>query len=161
MKECRMGDTTTNYEFLQSMQGAEIGVSEWILIDQSKIDDFARVTQDDQFIHVNPERAKNETDFGGTIAHGFLVLSLASKFSLDVLGQNSQKSVSINYGFDKVRFISPVLANSLVRGRFNLKRVDINRPTELRQIYDLSIEIKGLDRPAIIAEWITLTIYNN
>jgi len=156
-----MSDTTTNYEFLQSMQGAEIGVSEWILIDQSKIDDFARVTQDDQFIHVNPERAKNETDFGGTIAHGFLVLSLASKFSLDVLGQNSQKSVSINYGFDKVRFISPVLANSLVRGRFNLKRVDINRPTELRQIYDLSIEIKGLDRPAIIAEWITLTIYNN
>ena len=161
MKECRMSDTTANYEFLQSMQGAEIGVSEWILIDQSKIDDFARVTQDDQFIHVNPERAKNETDFGGTIAHGFLVLSLASKFSLDVLGQNSQKSVSINYGFDKVRFISPVLANSLVRGRFNLKRVDINRPTELRQIYDLSIEIKGLDRPAIIAEWITLTIYNN
>ncbi|PQM60346.1 MAG: nodulation protein NodN [Rhodobacteraceae bacterium] len=156
-----MSDTTTNYEFLQSMQGAEIGVSEWILIDQSKIDDFARVTQDDQFIHVNPERAKNETDFGGTIAHGFLVLSLASKFSLDVLGQNSQKSVSINYGFDKVRFISPVLANSLVRGRFNLKRVDIDRPTELRQIYDLSIEIKGLDRPAIIAEWITLTIYNN
>ena len=156
-----MSDTKTNYEFLQSMQGAEIGVSEWILIDQSKIDDFARVTQDDQFIHVNPERAKNETDFGGTIAHGFLVLSLASKFSLDVLGQNSQKSVSINYGFDKVRFISPVLANSLVRGRFNLKRVDINRPTELRQIYDLSIEIKGLDRPAIIAEWITLTIYNN
>ena len=156
-----MSDTTANYEFLQSMQGAEIGVSEWILIDQSKIDDFAKVTQDDQFIHVNPERAKNETDFGGTIAHGFLVLSLASKFSLDVLGQNSQKSVSINYGFDKVRFISPVLANSLVRGRFNLKRVDINRPTELRQIYDLSIEIKGLDRPAIIAEWITLTIYNN
>ena len=156
-----MSDTTTNYEFLQSMQGAEIGVSEWILIDQSKIDDFARVTQDDQFIHVNPERAKNETDFGGTIAHGFLVLSLASKFSLDVLGQNSQKSVSINYGFDKVRFISPVLANSLVRGRFNLKRVDINRPTELRQIYDLSIEIQGSDRPAIIAEWITLTIYNN
>ena len=91
-----MSDTTTNYEFLQSMQGAEIGVSEWILIDQSKIDDFARVTQDEQFIHVNPERAKNETDFGGTIAHGFLVLSLASKFSLDVLGQNSQKSVSIN-----------------------------------------------------------------
>ena len=160
MKECRMSDTTTNYEFLQSMQGAEIGVSEWILIDQSKIDDFARVTQDNQFIHIDPERAKNETDFGGTIAHGFLVLSLASKFSADVLGQNSQTSVSINYGFDKVRFISPVLANSLVRGRFNLKRVDVNRPTELRQIYDLSIEIQGRDRPAIIAEWITLTIYN-
>ncbi len=156
-----MSDTKTNYDLLQSIQGTEIGVSEWILIDQSKIDDFARVTQDNQFIHIDPERAKNETDFGGTIAHGFLVLSLASKFSLDVLGQNSEKSVSINYGFDKVRFISPVPANSSVRGRFNLKRVDINRPTELRQIYDLSIEIQGLDRPAIIAEWITLTVYNN
>ena len=156
-----MSDTKTNYELLQSMQGAEVGVSEWILIDQSKIDDFAKVTQDDQFIHIDPERAKNETDFGGTIAHGFLVLSLASKFSLDVLDQSSQKSMTINYGFDKVRFISPVPANSLVRGRFNLKRVDVNRPTELRQIYDLSIEIQGSDRPAIIAEWITLTIYNN
>mgnify|MGYP001269917118 FL=1 len=156
-----MSDTKTNYDLLQSIQGTEIGVSEWILIDQSKIDDFARVTQDNQFIHIDPERAKNETDFGGTIAHGFLVLSLASKFSLDVLGQSSQKSMSINYGFDKVRFISPVLANSLVRGRFNLKRVDVNRPTELRQIYDLSIEIQGSDLPAIIAEWITLTIYNN
>ena len=156
-----MSDTKKNYEFLQGMQGAEVGVSEWILIDQSKIDDFARVTQDNQFIHIDPERVKKETDFGGTIAHGFLVLSLASKFSLDVLDQSSQKSMTINYGFDKVRFISPVLANSLVRGRFNLKRVDINRPTELRQIYDLSIEIQGSDRPAIIAEWITLTIYNN
>ena len=156
-----MSDTNKNYELLQSMQGAEVGVSEWILIDQSKIDDFAQVTEDNQFIHIDPERAKNETDFGGTIAHGFLVLSLASKFSLDVLGNNSYKSVSINYGFDKVRFISPVPANSFVRGRFNLKRVDVNRPTELRQIYDLSIEIKGSVRPAIVAEWITLTIYNN
>ena len=156
-----MSDTKKNYEFLQSMQGAEVGVSEWILIDQSKIDDFARVTQDNQFIHIDPERVRKETDFGGTIAHGFLVLSLASKFSSDVLGNASEKSVSINYGFDKVRFISPVPANSFVRGRFNLKRVDVNRPTELRQIYDLSVEIKDSDRPAIIAEWITLTIFNN
>ena len=156
-----MSDTKKNYEFLQSMQGAEVGVSEWILINQSKIDDFARLTQDNQFIHIDPERVKKETDFDGTIAHGFLVWCLASKFSLDVLDHDSKKSVSINYGFDKVRFISPVPANSFVRGRFNLKRVDVNRPTELRQIYDLSIEIKGSDRPAIIAEWITLTIYNN
>ena len=156
-----MSDTKKNYEFLQNMQGAEVGVSEWILIDQSKIDDFARVTQDNQFIHIDPERVRKETDFGGTIAHGFLVLSLASKFSSDVLGNASEKSVSINYGFDKVRFISPVPANSFVRGRFNLKRVDVNRPTELRQIYDLSVEIKDSDRPAIIAEWITLTIFNN
>lgn len=156
-----MSDTKKNYERLQSMQGDEIGVSEWVLIDQPKIDDFAKVTQDNQFIHIDPERTKNETDFEGTIAHGFLVLSLSSRFSFDVFGKNSQKSVSINYGFDKVRFISPVPADSMVRGRFILKRVDINRPNELRQVFDLSIEIKGSARPAIIAEWITLTIYNN
>ena len=156
-----MSDTKKNYEYLISRQGEEVGTSDWVLIDQPKIDKFAKLTEDSQFIHVNPERAKTETTYGGTIAHGFLVLSLASKFSFDVLAPNAKKSVSINYGFDKVRFISPVPVNSFVRGRFNLKRVDINRPTELRQIYDLSIEIKESDRPAIIAEWITLTIYND
>ena len=156
-----MSETKKNYEFLQSILGREIGVSDWILIDQTRIDDFARVTEDDQFIHIDPKRALKETDFGGTIAHGFLVLSFASKFSLDVLSNNSQKSVLINYGFDKVRFISPVLSDSFVRGRFNLKRVEINRPTELRVVHDLSIEIKGSSRPAIIAEWITLTIYDD
>ena len=146
---------------MQSILGSEVGVSEWILIDQTRIDDFASVTEDNQFIHTDPKRARNETDFGGTIAHGFLVLSLASKFSLDVLRNDSLKSFVINYGFDKVRFISPVPANSFVRGRFNLKRVDVNRPTELRLVHDLSIEIKDSSRPAIIAEWITLTIFDN
>jgi acyl dehydratase len=69
--------------------------------------------------------------------------------------------VLINYGFDKVRFISPVLVGSKIRGRFSLKRVDVNRPTELRQIYDLSIEIKNSARPAVVAEWITLTIFED
>ena len=155
-----MNDTQINYEYMKTMQGSEIGVSGWILIDQPKIDDFAKVTQDSQFIHVNAERAKNETAYGGTIAHGFLVLSLASKFAFDVLTNTSQKSISINYGFDKVRFISPVPANSFLRGRFTLKRVDVKRPTELRQVYDLSIEIKGSERPAVIAEWITLAVYD-
>jgi acyl dehydratase len=150
-----------NYEALKNREGTEVGVSEWILIDQAKINEFARLTQDDQFIHIDPERAQKETVFGGTIAHGFLVLSLSSKFALDVFDGEADKRVSINYGFDKVRFISPVSTNSWVRGRFTLKRVDVNRPTELRQIYDLSIEIKGSDRPAVIAEWITLTIYDN
>ena len=156
-----MSETKKNYELLQSILGSEVGVSEWILIDQTRIDDFASVTEDNQFIHTDPKRARNETDFGGTIAHGFLVLSLASKFSLDVLRNDSLKSFVINYGFDKVRFISPVPANSFVRGRFNLKRVDVNRPTELRLVHDLSIEIKDSSRPAIIAEWITLTIFDN
>ena len=156
-----MGSTQRNFECMSSRQGDEIGVSEWMLIDQLMINQFAKVTQDSQFIHLDPKRTKKETSFGGTIAHGFLVLSLASKFALDVFPRETEKTVLINYGFDKVRFISPVPANARVRGRFGLKKVDINRPTELRQIYDLSIEIKESDRPAVVAEWITLTIYEN
>ena len=156
-----MGMTQQNYEYMRGRQGDEFGVSEWILIDQSMINKFAKITHDTQFIHLDAERAKKETSFGGTIAHGFLVLSLASKFALDVFPKGSEKNVSINYGFDKVRFISPVPEKSYVRGRFSLKKVDVNRPTELRQVYDLSIEIKDSDRPAVIAEWITLTIYEN
>ena len=156
-----MSNTQRNFEYMSNRQGDDIGASEWMQIDQSMIDQFAKVTQDSQFIHLDSERAKKETSFGGTIAHGFLVLSLASKFALDVFPRGTEKSVLINYGFDKVRFISPVPTNSHVRGRFSLKRVDINRPTELRQIYGLSIEIKESDRPAVVAEWITLTIYEN
>lgn len=156
-----MSLTQKNYETLKNIQGNEIGVSEWILIDQTMINDFAKLTQDNQFIHINPQRAQKETGFGGTIAHGFLVLALSSKFAMDVFDRQANKSVSINYGFDKVRFISPVPTNSWVRGRFILKRVDVNRPTELRQIYDLSIEIKESGSLAVIAEWITLTIYDS
>ena len=156
-----MSNTQRNFEYMSNRQGDDIGVSEWMQIDQSMIDQFAKVTQDSQFIHLDSKRVKKETSVGGTIAHGFLVLSLASKFALDVFPRETEKSVTINYGFDKVRFISPVLTNSHVRGRFILKRVDINRPTELRQVYHLSIEIKESDRPAVVAEWITLTIYEN
>ena len=156
-----MGTTQNNYETMKMKEGEDFGVSDWILIDQEMIDQFAKVTQDPQFIHIDPERSKKETTFGGTIAHGFLILSLASKFSLEVFPQVSEKTVTINYGFDKVRFISPVLSNSYVRGRFILKKVDVNRPTELRQVYDLSIEVKDSSSPAVVAEWITLSVYEN
>ena len=156
-----MSATQKNYEIMKMKEGEDFGVSDWILIDQEMIDQFAEVTQDPQFIHIDPERSRNETSFGGTIAHGFLILSLASKFSLEVFPQESGKMVTINYGFDKVRFISPVLSNSHVSGRFILKKVDVNRPTELRQVYDLSIEVKNYDSPAVVAEWITLAIFEN
>lgn len=156
-----MSTTQKNYEIMKMKEGKDFGVSDWILIDQEMIDQFAEVTQDPQFIHIDPERSKNETAYGGTIAHGFLILSLASKFSLEVFPQKSRRMVTINYGFDKVRFISPVPSNSHVRGRFILKKVDVNRPTELRQVYDLSIEVKDSDIPAVVAEWITLTIFEN
>tara|TARA_B100000700_G_C14792962_1_gene736813 strand:+ start:299 stop:772 length:474 start_codon:yes stop_codon:yes gene_type:complete len=153
-----MNTTQDNFEKLKSKEGKELGVSHWIHIDQPMIDSFAKVTQDVQFIHVNPSRAEAETKFGGTIAHGFLVLSLASKFATEVFPIESEKTVRINYGFNKVRFISPVRVGSEVRGRFFLNSVEINRINELRQIYDLSIEIKGAEKPAIVAEWIVLEI---
>ena len=156
-----MNTTQDNFDKLKSKEGQELGCSGWILIDQPMIDSFAKVTQDDQFIHVDPSRAETETKFGGTIAHGFLVLSLASKFASDVFPLKSEKMVRINYGFDKVRFISPVKVDSEVRGRFFLNSVEINRINELRQIYDLSIEIKGAEKPAIVAEWIALEIFEN
>jgi acyl dehydratase len=86
-----MSTTQRNYESMKNKLGEESGVSDWILIDQAMIDQFAQVTQDLQFIHVDPKRAKEETDFGGTIAHGFLVLSMASKFALDVFPRESEK----------------------------------------------------------------------
>jgi acyl dehydratase len=156
-----MSLTQKNYAYLKKKEGDGLGVSDWILVDQTMIDQFAKVTQDSQFIHIDPERTKKETGFGGTIAHGFLVLSLASKFASDVFPRRSKKSVLINYGFDKVRFVSPVVCNSYIRGRFSLKAVDLKGLRELRQIYDLSIEIKGADRTAVAAEWITLTIFEN
>ena len=154
-----MNSTEENFVELKSREGQELGVSSWFLVDQAIIDTFAKVTKDDQFIHIDPSRAETETNFGGTIAHGFLTLSLVSTFATEVLPLDSEKTVRINYGFDKVRFISPVLAGSKVRGRFYLNTIEINKRNELRQIYDLSVEILGADKPAIIAEWIALTIF--
>ena len=155
-----MNSTQENFEKLKSKEGEELGVSSWILIDQKIINNFADLTQDKQFIHVNPHRAEEETNFGGTIAHGFLILSMVSKFAIDVFPLESVGTVRINYGFNKIRFISPVREGSEIRGRFFLNRIEANNRNELKQIYDLSVEIKGAEKPAIIAQWILLTIYD-
>jgi acyl dehydratase len=143
-------------EAYQQMVGQEIGVSPWHLVDQKRIDVYADVIEDHQFIHVDPERAKRETAFGTTIAHGFLTMSLLSIMSYEVLPSIAGAALSVNYGFDKLRFISPVRSGSRVRGRFTLAEARLRKPNELLSRTSVSVEIEGEQKPALIADWIGL-----
>ena len=142
---------------MQSLVGSEIGVSHWIRIDQGMIDRFADLTGDHQFIHVDPARAAT-SPFGTTIAHGFLTLSLLSQMALSVRPPVKGSRHGLNYGFDKIRFLSPVPVNARVRGRFTLARL-VTRPSgDLLSTYASSVEIEGHTRPALSAEWLTLSV---
>jgi acyl dehydratase len=138
---------------LPSLIGQEVGVSRWITVDQARIDAFARITEDEQFIHVDPERAK-ATPFGGTIAHGFLTLSLASAMSYDAVAPLDGVVMGVNYGFDKLRFLAPVPAGSKVRGRFRLLSAEDKGDGRWLLKHELTVEIEGADKPALIAEWL-------
>ena len=131
--------------------GEVIGTSGWFMIDQDRIDHFADDTEDHQFIHVNPEAAK-ATPFGGTIAHGFLTLSMLSAM-MEAL-EKPAVQMSINYGFNKVRFLSPVKSGKRIRGHFKLLELDEKRPGQWQQTVEVTVEIEGEDKPALLAEWI-------
>jgi acyl dehydratase len=139
--------------------GSEVGVSEWHLVDQKRIDEFAEATEDWQFIHIDPVRAKNETHFGSTVAHGFLTVSLLSVFSYEALPKISGATMGVNYGFDKLRFISPVKAGSRIRGRFTLTEATLRKPTELMSRTSVSVEIEGESKPALVADWLGLIFF--
>ncbi|MDN4982771.1 MaoC family dehydratase [Bradyrhizobium arachidis] len=146
-------------EAYQAMVGKEIGVSSWHLIDQPRIDTYADVIEDHQFIHVDPERAKKETAFGTTIAHGFLTMSLLSIMSYEVMPAVAGATMGVNYGFDKLRFISPVRSGKRVRGRFVLAEAKLRKPNELQTRTNVTVEIEGEDKPALVAEWLGLTYF--
>jgi len=133
--------------------GGEIGVSPWIAIPQADIDTFAQVTGDHQFIHVDPLAAAN-TPFGGTIAHGFLTLSLLSQMASHVMLAPEGLKMAVNYGFEKVRFIAPVRAGKRVRGRFMLSRMEKKKPGQWQFVHQITVEIEGEERPALQADWI-------
>ena len=135
--------------------GQEIGVSPWITISQADIDTFADVTGDHQFIHVDPEAAK-ATPFGGTIAHGFLTLSLLSQMAASVMLRPDTIKMAVNYGFERVRFIAPVRSGKRVRGRFTLTRMDEKNPGQYQFVHNVVVEIEGEEKPALIADWIGL-----
>lgn len=150
--------TTVSPSDVKDMIGKEIGVSRWIEVDQQRIDVFANVTEDPQFIHIDPERAKAETPFGGTIAHGFLSLSLLSPMAMDLGFSLEGIAMGINYGFEKVRFLQPVRSGSKVRGRFVLDNAVERQPGQWMLTYGVTVEIEGQDKPALIAQWLTLQI---
>lgn len=146
-------------EAYQAMVGKEIGVSSWHLIDQPRIDAYADVIEDHQFIHVDPERAKKETAFGTTIAHGFLTMSLLSIMSYEVMPVIAGTTMGVNYGFDKLRFISPVRSGKRIRGRFVLAEAKLRKPGELQSRTNVTVEIEGEDKPALVADWLGLIYF--
>ena len=160
MSKKLMNSIEQEYAFQKSHIGQKIGSSEWITVEQERINKFAEITEDPQFIHIDPDRAKQLSPFGRTIAHGFLVLSLASKFAIEVLPKTSSRIVRINYGFNKVRFIHPVFVDSLVKGTFTLNSVEKKDSFSLLKNFELKIEIKDTEKPALVAEWLILTQFS-
>ena len=142
-----------NIEALRKKIGTLMGSSNWYLLDQDRINQFAVVTQDEQFIHTDPEKAA-KTPFGTTIAHGFLTLALLPAMGGDVIPKLDGHLMSVNYGFEKLRFLSPVPAGSRVRGHFTLSSLDVRKPEEVTLLWEVSIEIEGREKPAVYAEWI-------
>jgi acyl dehydratase len=140
-------------EEIQERVGTQIGVSDWILIDQARIDAFADITEDHQFIHVDPERAA-KTPFRGTVAHGFLTLSLLSRMADGVMLHPESLRMAVNYGFEKVRFMAPVRSGKRVRGQFKMLSAEEKRASQWQITYEVTVEIEGEEKPALIADWI-------
>ena len=141
---------------LTAMVGREF-VSHWLTIDQARIDAFAKITEDEQFIHIDPERAAS-TVFGGAVAHGFLTLSLLSVMAYNALPRIEGAAHGVNYGFDRVRFVRPVPSGSRVRGHFTLRAVTPRSGREWQLSYDVSVEVEWAKKPALAATWLTMQV---
>ena len=146
-----------NRNNMQESISVDMGTTQWILIDQDRINTFADCTDDRQFIHVDPENAA-KTPFGSTIAHGFLSLSMLSYFAESVGCSFENTVMGINYGFDKVRFLAPVKVNKRVRANARLLDVQEKKPGHFLIKQEVTIEIEGETTPALIAEWLTMSI---
>ncbi|MBB6125054.1 MaoC family dehydratase [Sphingobium subterraneum] len=137
--------------------GTTIGTSRWFSLDQQRIDTFAKVTEDEQFIHVDPAAAA-QTPFGGTIAHGFLSLSMLSAMVASAVPPIAGTQMGINYGLNSVRFVKPVASGQKVRGVFVLKDVAERNPGQWQSTLGVSVEIEGEDKPTLVAEWLILAV---
>ena len=140
---------------IRAKVGQPIGVSGWIDVGQDRISAFADATDDHQFIHVDPVAAA-AVGFGGTIAHGFLSLSLLSRMAADVMLIPDTARMAVNYGFDRVRFLAPVKAGKRVRGHFTLESATEKSPGQLLLKHQVSVEIEGETKPALTADWLGL-----
>ncbi len=146
-----------SFRDLQSRIGEVLGASPWLTVDQPMIDAFAEVTLDRQYIHIDPVRAA-KTPFGGTIAHGFLTVSLLSHFSQQVVPRLADVAMSINYGFDRLRFVSPVRVGSEIRGSFVLAAIEQQSQNRFLMRLAATVEIKGESKPALSADWLSVQI---
>ncbi len=142
---------------MKALIGQEFGVSDWFEVTQDRINQFADATLDYQFIHIDAERAKNSS-FGGTIAHGFLTLSLLSKFVEEVGFVIKDSKMGINYGFEKIRFLAPVRANARIRTRFTLESVAEKKAGHYLMSYGVTVDIEGEETPALIANWLGMQV---
>ena len=139
---------------MKNKVGEKVGVSEWFNVDQSMIDQFAHLTQDHFFIHVDPKRVVKETPLNSTIAHGFLSVSMLSAMSYSCVPGIIDAHFGLNYGFNRMRFVSPVPVNSRIRGHFTLKKIDKKETGEITMVYDVFVELENQEKPVIVAEWI-------
>lgn len=149
------------HEKFQTLIGQEDGVGDWFEVTQEQIDQFADVTKDHQFIHVDPEAAK-ASPFGTTIAHGFLTLSMLTHLSASIpQNPDTTKGVimGVNYGFDKVRFVAPVPSGSRIRARSELKAAELKGGSSIQVTRTYTVEVEGSDKPAVVADWITRLTY--
>ena len=142
-------------EDIRARIGSEVGVSSWLTIDQARIDAFADATEDRQFIHVDPQAAA-QTPFGGTVAHGFLSLAMLSRMAAEAMLVHDSLKMAVNYGLDRVRFIAPVRSGQRIRGHFILDAIDEKAPGQLLLRHTVTVEIEGVDKPALTAQWLGL-----
>ncbi len=142
-------------EEIRARVGEEVGTSGWIIVDQARIEAFADATEDRQFIHVDPDLAA-QTPFGGTIAHGFLSLSLLSRMAAEAMLVPDSVTMAVNYGFERVRFLAPVRSGKRIRGRFTLQSVEQKAPGQILLRHLVTVDIEDEDKPALSAQWLTL-----
>ena len=140
---------------IRARVGSEVGLSSWLTVDQERIEAFAHATEDRQFIHVDAEAAAR-TPFGGTIAHGFLTLSLLSRMAAEGMLVPEGVKMAVNYGLDRVRFLAPVRSGKRVRGRFTLDSIEEKAPGQWLLRHVVTVEIQGEDKPALTAVWLGL-----
>lgn len=143
-----------NIHELTQLVGQEVAVTDWFTLGQERIQQFADATLDHQWIHIDVERAKRESPFKAPIAHGFLTLSLLAYFMKEALTVNQGLRMGVNYGLNKVRFVSPVPAGSKIRARFRLESLKEIPPSGFEAVYQATVEREGGDKPACVAEWV-------
>lgn len=152
--ESALASPTERLSELAALVGTDVGVSDWKRIDQSMIDAFAELTGDNGPIHVDPEEARRVAPFGGTIVQGFMLLSHLTGFAKSLELPHDPVAFRLNYGFDRVRIITPVPVDSRIRGRFTVAGLENRSPTAAMLTLTANVEVEGSDRPAVVADWL-------